>query len=116
MPLTPDLNAIATAEVANLVYLSIHTADPGTTGVNEATGGSPAYARVGPLSWGTASGGVSTATQVSVNVPAGTYPYFGYWSAATGGTFHGGNPLGTSQTLSGQGVIQVVPKVTATVS
>lgn len=45
----------ATKETAALAvtalgaYVSLHTADPGTTGTSEATGGSPAYARKTPL-------------------------------------------------------------------
>jgi len=72
MALTPtEVQAIATAEAAKFQYVSLHTADPGTTGANEATGGSPAYAR--KLSTWTASAGVVSGTQVTVDVPAGTY-------------------------------------------
>ncbi len=116
MPLTPtERSQIATTEAARLSYLSLHTGDPGTTGASEATGGSPAYARLA-LTWGSASSGVISATQVSFNAPAGTYSYVGYWSAATSGTFFGGAALATAQTLSSQGVVQITPTLTITAS
>lgn len=108
-------NNIATTEAAALLFLSLHTADPTTTGGSEVTGGSPAYARQS-LVWGTAASGQITATQVSFNAPAGTFTHFGFWSAATGGTWLGGDPLTAAQTLSSQGVVQVTPKLTVTAS
>lgn len=120
MALTPtEVQAIATAEAAKFQYVSLHTADPGTTGASEATGGSPAYAR--KLSTWTASAGVVSGTQVTVDVPAGTYTHFGIWSALTGGTFYGGNPLlvggtPTPQVVSSQGQIKNTPTLTVTAS
>lgn len=109
MPLiVAERNQMLTTETARLVYLSLHTADPSTTGAAEATGGAPAYARK-LLAWGAASAGSITATQVPFDAPAGSYSYVGYWSAVTGGTFLGGAALATAQTLSSQGVIQVTP-------
>jgi hypothetical protein len=40
-----ELNYIADQAAARITHLSLHTASPSTTGANEATGGSPAYAR-----------------------------------------------------------------------
>ena len=77
--------------VAVAVYASLHTADPGTTGTNEVTGGSPAYARK-VITWGTpATSSIAMAATFPVfNVPAATtIAYLGYWSLATGGTFYG---------------------------
>lgn len=108
-------NSIATTEASALAYLSLHTADPTTTGGNEVTGGSPAYARQA-LVWGTAAAGQISASQVSFNAPAVTATHFGFWSAVTGGTWLGGDPLTAAQTLSAQGVIQVTPKLTVTAS
>lgn len=112
MPLiVAERNQMLTTEAARLQYLSLHTADPGTSGASEATGGSPAYARKA-LVWGTASAGAISATQVAFDAPAGSYSYVGFWSAVTAGTFYGGAALATAQTLSSQGVIQVTPSFT----
>lgn len=92
-------------------YVSLHTADPGTTGANEATGGSPAYARKQTTWTGGASDGVVSGSQVTIDVPAGTYTYAGLWTASTGGTFIDKVAI-TSTTLGGQGQILVTPSVT----
>ncbi len=74
-------------------FVSLHTGDPGTTGANEVSGGT--YARVA-VTFGaqsTISGGrrISVASQVSVNVPAGTTVTFvGVFDAVTGGNFIAG--------------------------
>lgn len=113
MAMTPtEVQAIATTESAKILYLSLHTADPTTTGGSEATGGSPAYARKSTTV--TATAGVGTSTQVTFDVPAGTYTHFGTWSAATAGTFYGGNPLATSQVVSSQGQVKLTVTLTVT--
>jgi hypothetical protein len=84
---------VATAEslagsyAALATHASLHTADPGTTGTSEVTGGSPAYARI-PLTW-TAGGsdGIYT-TSATFNLPASTaVTHVGLWSALTSGSF-----------------------------
>ena len=86
------------------VYVSLHTADPGTTGTNEVTGGTPAYARKAAEAWASASGGSMSAygTDPVFDVPACTVAYAGLWSASTAGTFYGSAQL-TSETFSAQG-------------
>lgn len=67
---------------------SLHTAYS-TTGTNEVTGGSPAYARKG-LTWAAASGGSKalSATFPTWDVPAGTtVAWIGGWDAVTVGNF-----------------------------
>ncbi len=117
MPLTPtEVNVIADAETPRLDWVSVHTATPGTTGTAEAIGGSPAYARKA-LVFGVSASGTATAAQVTVDVPAGTYTHFGVWTAATAGTFLGGNALlPTSQVFASQGqlLVTVSLPVTAT--
>jgi len=80
-------------------YLSLHSATPGQNGASEITGGS--YARQA-LTFGAASGGSesSTNSQTFTNLPveASGIPYFGIWSAASGGTYIGG---GTTTGLTG---------------
>lgn len=74
-------------------YLSLHTAWPGDSGTNEATGGSPAYARkLGTFA--AASGGTKAlSASVTFDVAAATYKFVGRWSALTAGTFRGCVPL-----------------------
>jgi len=79
----------AAGYVAQAGFMSLHTADPGSTGASEVTGGSPAYARVA-LTWAAGTvDGVYTATLAgSFNVPANiTVTHVGLWTAATGGTY-----------------------------
>ena len=94
------MQVIAAAESAKIQFLSLHTANPTTTGGSEATGGTPAYARKATTV--TASAGTGTSTQVTFDVPAGNYTHFGTWSAITGGTFYGGNPLSATVAAAGQ--------------
>lgn len=79
--------ALATAYKNLGAYISLHTASPGTTGTNEVTGGSPAYARK-QTTWGTVTDGAVTGSEVIFDVPAGTtITHVGIWSASTSGTF-----------------------------
>lgn len=121
---TGGANALRTTSGASIIsaatYVSLHTADPATTGANEATGGSPAYARKS-ITWGTptfSSGTETVASSVAItfDVPAGTYAYFGLWDASTSGNYIMGGTC-TSQTFSGQGQYQIASgslSVTAT--
>jgi len=77
-------------------FVSLHTGDPSTTGANEATGGSPAYARKA-ITWSAASAGSKAASNSPVfDVPAGTYYYMGFWTLSSGGTWAGYVPLGST--------------------
>jgi hypothetical protein len=63
--------------------LSLHTASPGSTGTNEVTGGSPAYARKAPA-WAASSAGSKAlaATFPVFDVPASTtVTHVGFWKA-----------------------------------
>lgn len=61
---------------------SLHTADPGTTGASEVTGGSPAYARQ-TITWADGStDGVVTGV-ATFDVPTGTtVTYVALWGAS----------------------------------
>lgn len=98
--------ATALGYTGNAPYASLHTADPGTTGTSEVTGGSPAYARKA-LTWtGGSSDGVVTTGSVDFDVPAGTtLAYAGLWTAITGGTFL--DKTAISATFVSQGVYRV---------
>lgn len=82
--LNPLLNAASDGATAAITAVSLHSADPGTTGTSELTGGSPAYARQTP-SYGAASGGVAAMSgDLTFDVPAGsTVAWVGFWAGAT---------------------------------
>lgn len=79
MPYTPAgknkmLDAIGVTTV------SLHTADPGTTGASEVTGGSPAYARKAITFSAAAAGARTSSSQPVFDVPAGvTVTHVGFW-------------------------------------
>lgn len=80
-------------------YISLHTADPGTTGANEVVGGT--YGRQAG-SFGVAAAG-AIANDVAITftlMPACTVTHVGIWSASTLGTFYQGGTLTVSRALS----------------
>lgn len=92
------LNQLATVAV----FASMHTGDPGTSGANEASGGSPAYARKA-ITWNAAaSGNLDNNANPVFDVPAGTYSYVGLWSAVSGGTYYGHFDI-VDEVFAGQG-------------
>jgi hypothetical protein len=109
---TSPLTAIATTVLKNAMavyygtqttHASLHTADPGTTGTSEVTGGT--YARK-PITWGAPTNGVITGS-VTFDVPAGTTVTFaGLFNALTAGTFQDKIAI-TSQTFSTAGTLTV---------
>lgn len=100
-----DLDALAT-------HVSLHTADPGSTGASEVSGGS--YTRQA-VTWAAASGGSKTAGAMTFQIPAGTtITHFGLWSAASGGTFVGGGALDAAQSYPTGGTYDFTPTVTST--
>lgn len=77
-------NDLAQQYADSCTHASAHTADPGTTGTSEVTGG--AYARVA-VSWGSPSNGVIIGT-ATINIPAGTTTtHAGLFNASSSGTF-----------------------------
>lgn len=89
------LDALDETATNGIKFWSLHTAYS-TTGTNEVTGGSPAYARKAAV-YGAASGSprskASTAGQ-TFDVPAGTVAWVGRWDAVTVGNFLGMGPAG----------------------
>jgi len=83
---------------------------PGTgtnAAATEATGGSPAYARIA-VTWGTpASGSVSNTGALTFDVPAGTYGFFTLWNASSGNTnnFRGYSVFGGATPKKGFGTV-----------
>lgn len=96
-------NLMLDALGAVAVFASLHTADPGTTGTSEVSGGSPAYARKA-ITWNAASGGgLDNNANPVFDVPAGTtVTHFGLWSLVSGGTFYGSGDI-TDEVFAGQG-------------
>jgi hypothetical protein len=96
MPLvTVGYNALLSGGLSNVINsASLHSGDPGTTGVNELTGGSPAYSRQ-TVTWAAVgSGQISTNATLTWNVPASTTVYHvGLWNS-TGPVFYGYFPVG----------------------
>lgn len=86
------------------VFVSLHTADPSTSGANEVTGGAPVYARKA-VTWAATSGFSKVSSNSPVfDVPgATTVAFYGTWSLASGGTFYGGGALSNNETFTGQG-------------
>jgi len=73
-----------------LAYASLHSADPGDTGANEVTGGTPAYARKAVTIGAASAGAIAATNQPVFDVPPGTtVTHVGFWSAVSGGTFLG---------------------------
>jgi len=98
---TSPLNAAVAAALVpgTTYYLSLHSADVGTTGANEFSGGG--YARQA-IVFGSASGG-AIANNASISVPnAGSTAatFFGVWSAVSAGTYLGGGALTASTTAA----------------
>ena len=98
---TAPLNAaVAAAFVPGTTYyISLHSADVGTTGANEFSGGG--YARQA-IVFSTASGGVISNTgAISVpNAGSTAATHFGIWNSASAGTYLGGGTLGSNVTAA----------------
>lgn len=94
-------------------YISVHTgAGGGTTGANEASGGS--YVRK-QTTWTSGATGTNSGAEVNIPVAAGTYTEGGIWSAVSSGTFVGSEAFdGGSVVVSGVGAsIDITPRVVA---
>ncbi|RRQ26329.1 hypothetical protein DK926_18990 [Rhodococcus sp. Eu-32] len=90
-------------------WISLHTADPGSSGANEASGGT--YARKQTTWAGGPVDGTIAGSAVTIPVPAGTFAWAGIWSAQTGTTrFVGSIPIASTQ-LGAPGEIVVTPTV-----
>jgi hypothetical protein len=98
-----------------MAYFSLHTADPGTTGASEVTGGSPAYARKAATP-GTAASSAVAFGAMTFDVPSGAYTHWGAWSASTGGTFIMGGTLAATQSPGSQAQVVFTPTLTVGVS
>ena len=88
------------------LYLSLHTADPSTTGASEATGGS--YGRQSVTLAAAASKATTNSGDVTFTLlPAATITHVGVWTASSGGTFVGGGALTASKTTSAGDTLRI---------
>ena len=87
-------NATVDGLAAVATFASLHTGDPSTTGANESTGGSPAYARKAITYAAASTGTKANSAAITFDVPASTITHVGLWSAVTAGTFYGYFPAG----------------------
>jgi hypothetical protein len=97
------LNGMAGWLADHATYLALHSADPGSAGLNETTA-----LRVA-ANWGLPESGVLTtgAKAFLGGVPLGPVTYVGLWSAPVGGTFYGAGELSGDQTFNGNGVYNI---------
>lgn len=95
-------------------YIGVTTGAPGTTATpaNEATGGSPAYARK-QTTWTSSTGGVVNGSAVTIDVAAATYTHIILCSAVSGNN-QVDNADVTDVVMSAQGQIVVTPTFTQT--
>lgn len=109
---THQIGCDAVAAVSS--WVSLHTgAGAGTTGANEASGGSYARKQTVFPSSTNASPAVATGSTVNILCAAGTYTEGGLNSAVTAGVFRGSAPFaGGNVVVSGTGAsIDVTPSV-----
>lgn len=104
--------ALLDAYAAQGRWISLHTADPGSTGAGEVSGGTPAYGRK-QTTWGAPANGEMVGSKVSIPVPATTVVGAGLFTAETGGTYLDKFSV-PSTTVSANADIDVTPKVTIT--
>jgi len=115
---TPAANAAVNAVTALVGFLSLHTADPGTTGANEVVGGT--YTRQAKT-FGSASGGTAASTNAKtfLNLPAiAGNVWIGTWTLVTSGVFEWGDPTFavTGPVAAGGSVTFAIGAVTGTAS
>lgn len=89
--------------LASLIgYVSIHSEDPGSTGVNE-------ISTRQPVTWKSASGtNLDNDGDIEFSVEAGSSVHsVGLWSLSTGGVFYGSRALPSPVTFSNQGKLTI---------
>ena len=87
-------------------YVSLHTGDPGDTGLNEVPTAGSGYARQGPAAFANSGNNPTIAansaiiTYSAATAPWGTITHFGTWDAASAGNFRGSGALATSKAVN----------------
>lgn len=98
------LNALGTELASLALYVSLHTADPGTTGANESSA-----ARVSVTFSVDADGDLTIPSTLSFTggAASGACTHVGLWSASVAGTFRGGFALSGDTTFNAAGEYDV---------
>lgn len=111
---TATLNSLAAVYAGYGSWIGLATGAPGDTATpaNEATGGSPAYARKA-TTWSAGTVGVQNGTAVTIDVAAATYTYVILASNSTGNNMRDNASI-TSVVMGAQGQIVVTPSFTET--
>ena len=117
------MNVLSTAQnIANDFtalgnWIGVCTGPPGTssTVLNEASGGTPAYARQ-QTTWTAGANGSAQGSQITLNLPAGTYPYMILCSGSSGNNMVDWCILSTPITVTSSGgasvPVQMTPSTT----
>lgn len=111
---TATLNSVASYYASLGDYIGLATGNPSssTTPANEASGGSPAYARV-PTVWSSGTTGVQNGEAVTINVAEGDYDFMLLCSGGSGNNQIDNCPI-TTVIMSAQGQIVCNPVYTQT--
>lgn len=92
------------ALAADCDFISLHDDDPGGSGDNELSGGSPAYARKEPVFAASSSGEKALNAALEFDIPPGsTVAYVGFWKDDTVDVFLGSAELESPEEYTGQG-------------
>lgn len=96
-------------------WIGVCTGPPGNTStvLNEATGGTPAYARQ-QTTWTAGTNGSHSGSQVTLNLPAGTYPYMIVCQASSGNNMVDWCILPTPIVVGTQSAITITPSSNTT--
>lgn len=98
--------AVTPAALTSPIKASLHTADPGTTGASEATGGS--YARQTAGYNAAAAAAIALAATLNfTGMAAGTYTHYGLWDSTGTPVFIQGAALAASKTVGAGDTIQI---------
>lgn len=111
MPLTDGtLNLVGTYLGTLITHVGLSTADPGTTGAN------PSAAARLPVTWTVDADGDLTTTAKAFTGGAANGPvtHVTYWSALTGGTFRGADPVTGDTTFNSAGEFTATPTINGT--
>jgi hypothetical protein len=92
-------NALLSGLASTATHVSIHSADPGTTGASESSSARQ------PIAWDAPSGGVMLLNGVEdIAMPVGSDAvYFGLWTALSAGSFLCGGLLAASEHFTAAG-------------
>lgn len=109
---TQELLVTYYSGLGDYIGLGTSSGNPGNTSSpsNEATGGSPAYARIA-TEW-TITGPSALGSSVTINVPPATYSFMLFCSASSGNNQVDWAPI-TPQVCPNQTTITIVPLATA---